>query len=103
MIRAKHFVREALPMTINLGWITIAAWVIYKTNFFRQLWENPHRVMFFFTLSMVALCLNLAAILFITVYMPLVKKIPEKDIDIEKIHPVLIPAMTIAGFVSFFW
>ena len=47
--------------------------------------------------------MNLAAILFITVYMPLVKKIPEKDIDIEKIHPVLIPAMTIAGFVSFFW
>jgi hypothetical protein len=59
--------------------------------------------MFFFTLSMITLSINLAAVLYITAYLPYVKKVPEKEIDIEKIHPVLIPGMTISGFLSFFW
>ena len=86
-----------------LGWVSIAAFVIYKTNFFRELWENPHRVMFFFVLSMIGLGVNLASILYLTIYLPIIKGIPEKDIDIEKVHPMLIPIMTLAGLVSFFW
>ncbi len=59
--------------------------------------------MFFFTLSMLTLGLNLAAVLYLTIYLPIIKRVPEKDIEIEKIHPMLIPLMTVAGFVSFFW
>jgi len=87
----------------SIGWVSLAAFAIYKTNFFRELWENPHRVMFFFNLSMMSLFLNLLAILYLTIYLPVIKRIPDKDIDIEKIHPMFIPVMTIAGFVSFFW
>ena len=92
-----------IQIVISLGWVSIAAFVIYKTNFFRELWENPHRVMFFFTLSMLGLGVNLLSILYLTIYLPIIKGIPEKDIDIEKVHPMLIPIMTLAGFVSFFW
>ena len=88
---------------MSLGWVSIAAYAIYKMNFFRELWENPHRVMFFFTLSMLGLGVNLLSVLYLTVYLPIFKGVPEKDIDVEKVHPMLIPIMTLAGFVSFFW
>ena len=81
----------------------IAGFAIYKTNFFRELWENPHRVMFFFYLSMITFGINLVTLLYLTLYLPIVKRIPEKEIDFEKIHPMLIPVVTILGFVSFFW
>ena len=34
-------------------WMSAAAIVIYKTNFFKQLWENPEVNQFFLTLTLV--------------------------------------------------
>jgi hypothetical protein len=59
--------------------------------------------MFFFTLSMFGLAINLLSVLYLTIYLPIIKRIPEKDIDIEKVHPMLVPIMTLAGILSFFW
>ena len=53
-----------------LCWVMVSAFVIYKTNFFRELWENPHRVMFFFDLSMVGLGANISMLLYMTVVLP---------------------------------
>jgi hypothetical protein len=78
----------------------IAAFCIYKTNFFRELWESPHRVMFFFQLSMLALGVNLCMMIYLTLYLPFVTK--RNDIDFEKEHPKLIPVIAILGFVCFF-
>lgn len=80
----------------------LSAFLIYKTNFFRELWENPHRVMFFFDLSMLGLGINISVLLYMTVYIPMVKKIPLEQLDYEKECPKLIPLVTIVGIVAFF-
>ena len=55
--------------------MAVSAYLIYKTNFFRELWENPHRAMFFFDLSMTELGVNIALMLYMTIYLPYVKGI----------------------------
>ncbi len=80
----------------------LSGFLIFKTNFFRELWENPHRVMFFFDLSMMGLGINITVLLYMTVYIPLVKKVPLEQLDYEKECPKLIPLVTIVGIVSFF-
>jgi hypothetical protein len=87
---------------MTIGWVVIAGFIIYKTNFFRELWENPHRVMFFFTISLFCFCTNLALLLYMTAYIPFIRKVPAISIDFEKDCPKLIPIVTILGIVSFF-
>ena len=36
-------------------WIGLSGLVIYKTNFFKQLWENPEVNQFFLTISLVGI------------------------------------------------
>jgi len=86
----------------SLGWVAIAAFVIYKTNFFRELWESPHRVMFFFQLSMLALGINMCIMGYLTLYLPYVNNRNGNDIDFEKEHPKLIPVIAVLGFACFF-
>lgn len=62
---------------MNIGWIIGSALLIYKTNFFRQIWENPHKVMFFFDIAMIGVGVNIAFMLYMTVYLPYIKKISE--------------------------
>jgi hypothetical protein len=52
---------------------------------------------------MFGLAINLLSVLYLTIYLPIIKRIPEKDIDIEKVHPMLVPIMTLSGILSFFW
>lgn len=82
--------------------MAIAGFLIYKMNFFRELWENPHRVMFFFDISMIGLGINISVMLYMTVYIPLSKNIPSEQLDFEKECPKLIPLVTIVGIVAFF-
>ena len=49
--------------------------LIYKTNFFRQVWENPHKIFFFYDIALIGLGLNISVMLYISVYLPFVKRI----------------------------
>ena len=73
--------------------------MIYKTNFFREVWENPHKVMLFFDFAMIGLGVNIAIMLYITIYLPYIKRISE---DFETYCPKVIPVMTLVGVLSFF-
>ena len=73
-------------------WVGISSLIIYKTNFFRQVWENPNVSPMFMNLALIALGVNLAILIYVTLIMPLQGKEP----DIEKV-PQLIPVMTVAG------
>lgn len=77
MIKDKLCVNILIKMTMNIGWIIGSALLIYKTNFFRQIWENPHKVMFFFDIAMIGVGVNIAFMLYMTVYLPYIKKISE--------------------------
>ena len=94
-IRKKNWVRRCrwCSDTIQaLFWVTLASYVIYKTNFFRQLWENEKVSSLFLNLAMVCLSVNVTLMIYITVVRPL----QGLDDDIEKV-PGLIPVMTVAG------
>ena len=75
MIKGKLYVRHT-KFSFSIGWVMVASFIVYKTNFFRELWENPHRVMFFFDIAIIGLCINIALMLYMTVYLPIAKKIP---------------------------
>ena len=77
-----------------LFWVGLAGLIIYKTNFFRQLWENEEISSLFMNLTLVCLGINVTIMMFVTVVLPLQGKEP----DIEK-TPGLIPVMTIAGIL----
>ena len=73
-------------------WMAIACLIIYKTNFFRQLWENDDINSFFMSLTLICLGLNLSLLFYVTTIRPL----QGLSDDIEKI-PSLIPIMTAVG------
>ena len=77
----------------------MAMLIVYKTNFFKQLWENQEINSFFLTLSMVALGLNISFLAYLTIYGPCVLG---KDIDLEKDMPAMVPIMALSGVISFF-
>ena len=52
-------------------WVSIAAYVIYKTNFFRQLFENENTNPFFMNLFLVALGLSLTIMGYVTIVRPI--------------------------------
>ena len=73
-------------------WISLSSLVIYKTNFFRQLWENEDINPMFMNLTLICLGINMSIMLFVTLIMPLQGKEP----DLEKI-PNLVPVMAICS------
>ena len=75
-----------------LFWIFLAGLIIYKTNFFRQLWENEDINGVFMSLTLICLGLNLTLMFYVTAIRPL----QGLDGDIESI-PALIPIMTVVG------
>jgi len=75
-----------------LFWVGVSGFIIYKTNFFRQLWENEDINPLFMNLTLLCLGLNMALMLYVTIVMPL----QGLDADIEKV-PQLIPIMSVAG------
>ena len=60
-------------------WVGLSGLIIYKTNFFRQLWENEDINSMFMSLCLICLGINMAIMLFVTLIMPL--KGQEADIE----------------------
>lgn len=73
-------------------WIGIAGLVVYKTNFFRQLWENDDINQAFMSLTLICLGINMSLLFYVTAIRPL----QGLDDNLESI-PALIPIMTFAG------
>lgn len=73
-------------------WIALAGLIIYKTNFFRQLWENDDINQFFMSLALICLGTNVSLLFYVTAIRPL----QGLDDNLESI-PALIPIMTIVG------
>jgi len=79
-------------------WVSIACLICYKTNFFRQVWENPHVNSFFRTLSLSCLTFIITCVTYTAILAPWRLG---REVDIEKDFPQLVPIMTLAGVVSF--
>ena len=60
-------------------WVGLSSLIIYKTNFFRQLWENDDINSMFMSLTLICLGINMAIMIFVTLIMPL--KGQEPDIE----------------------
>ena len=60
-------------------WVGLSSLIIYKTNFFRQLWENEDINSMFMSLTLICLGINMAIMIFVTLIMPL--KGQEPDIE----------------------
>jgi hypothetical protein len=80
--------------------MAVASYVLYNTNFFRQVWENPHVNRFFLDIALTGLGINIAIMMYLTLYLPYIAKIEE---DWETYCPKLIPVMTLSGLISFIW
>ena len=59
--------------------------------------------MFFFDLSMIGLGINLAVMLYMTIFLPFSKGVSASELDFEKECPKLIPIVTVIGVLVFFW
>ena len=77
----------------------MSAFVVYKTNFFKQLWENPEVNQVFLNIALVAMSFNITVFAYLSIYGPCVLR---RDMDIEKDMPNMVPFMTMMGFVIFF-
>ena len=80
-------------------WMGLSALVIYKTNFFRQVWENPHVLPFFFEIAEIGVLLNICLMFYMTIYLPYVAGITE---EYETYCPKIVPTLTFSGLVVFF-
>ena len=72
--RKRKWVRRLTALSDNLQaifWIAVAALIVYKTNFFRQLWENEDINEFFMSLCLICLGLNISLLFYMTIIRPL--------------------------------
>ena len=63
------------------------------------MWENPTVNSFFLNVALCAIGINIAILVYITVYLPF--KTGRNDIDPSVDTPQLVPAMTVAGLAGF--
>ena len=75
-----------------LFWIAVACLIVYKTNFFRQLWENDDINEVFMSLALICLGINVSLMFYVTLIRPL----QGLDDNLENL-PSLIPIMSVAG------
>ena len=68
----------------NLVWVSLAALIVYKTNFFRQVWENPHVNTFFLNIALTCIAFMVTVLVYISILGPCIKR---KEIDFEKDMP----------------
>jgi hypothetical protein len=61
-------------------WISAAVYVVYRTNFFRQVFESDNVNRFFLDLAFTGIGLNISIMLYMTVYLPYIAHI---DADLE--------------------
>lgn len=76
----------------------LAALVIYKTQFFRQIWENPRVNSFFLNVSLCCISFQCVILGYISVIAPCCLR---KDVDLEKDLPSIIPVMALCGVTIF--
>ena len=55
-------------------WVCLSALCLYKTNFFKQLWENPEVNQFFLNITLIATGFQIVVYAYLTIYGPLVLK-----------------------------
>ena len=65
---------------IGLVWMALSALVIYKTNFFQQLWNNPEVNSFFLNIALSCTGFLLAVLFYMSFYGPCILK---REIDLE--------------------
>jgi hypothetical protein len=101
VIGFKEYVIALFLLIISLHlivWISAAVYVVYKTNFFRQVFESDNVNRFFLDLAFTGIGLNISIMLYMTVYLPYIAHI---DADLEQYCPRLIPVITLSGVLSF--
>jgi hypothetical protein len=79
-------------------WIAVACLVVYKTNFFRQVWENPKVNSFFRQVCLTCMGFILTCVTYTSTIAPCRLG---REVDVETDFPKLIPAMTLAGVLVF--
>lgn len=79
--------------------MTLSALIIYKTNFFKQLWENPEVNQFFLNITLVAIGFQIALVAYLTLYGPIVIG---RELELERDLPNMVPVMTAGAAVVFF-
>lgn len=72
--------------------------MVYKTNFFRQVWENPSVNTFFLYVALTCIGFLVSVLLYITFIGPCMLR---RSIELEVDLPALIPIMSIAGVAVF--
>jgi len=65
-------------------WVTLACIVVYKTNFFRQVWENPKVNSFFLNIALTCITFMMTVLMWISFLGPCIQG---KPIDFEKDMP----------------
>ena len=94
--RKRKWVRRAQWVSDRiqaLFWVSIASLILYKTNFFRELWENELiKGSLFMNLTLLSLGLNMTILCYVTIGLPM--KGLEADINLT---PKLIPILTASG------
>ena len=76
----------------------LAALVVYQTNFFRQVWDNPEVNSFFLNIALSCMGFLIAVLMYLSVYAPCCLK---REIDLETDMPALVPIMSLAGVAVF--
>ena len=79
--------------------MSIAGLIIYKTNFFRQVWENPKVNSFFLNIALLGISFMVSVLFYVCFIGPCCLR---KEIDLEKDLPSLIPVMALTGVAIFF-
>jgi hypothetical protein len=57
----------------GIVWMTLAAVIVYKTNFFRQVWENPKVNSFFLNIALICIAFMMTVLVWISFIGPCVK------------------------------
>jgi hypothetical protein len=78
--------------------VSLAALIVYKTNFFRQVWENPHVNQFFLKIALTCITFMVTVLVYVSIIGPCIKR---KEIDFEKDMPSMVPVMALAGVLVF--
>lgn len=79
-------------------WVSMAALVIYKTNFFRQVWENPKVNKFFLNLTLACYAYMITLLVWLSLIGPIVKG---REIVFEEDLKSMVPVSSFIMVGSF--
>lgn len=77
--------------------MSVAAVIIYQTNFFRQVWENPKVNRFFLNLCLTCCAMMLTLLAWMSLIGPIILR---REIELERDYPKLVPVMAISMVLS---